>query len=314
MKRYFAVGGPDVEIVQLGYVGFGVKDLAAWEDVAENVVGLRVSERVEGRTTYLRMDDYHHRIALHPTGEDDIVYMGWQVAGPDALAAVADRVRASGIDVSEGTPDEIKDRRAKAMLHFRDPSGYRYEIFYGPIESIVPFVPGRPMAGFKAGPQGLGHVVLRVDDRDDTEAFLTRTLGLRLTDYGSGRLAFFHCNTRHHSIAIGNASQFPGDSRIIHIMLEVLTLDDVGTALELCEKRGVPVPEGLGRHVNDRMVSFYLKTPSGFTIEYGFGAREVDEATWEVRGYDARSIWGHKRADGSAGPAQPLGKPATSHS
>lgn len=287
-----------MEIVQLGYVGFGVKDLAAWEDFAENVVGLRISERVDGRTTYLRMDEYHHRIALHPTGEDDIVYAGWQVAGPAGLAAVADRLRRAGVDVTEGTKEETSDRRVKALIHFLDPSGYRFEIFYGPIESTMPFVPGRPMSGFKAGSQGLGHIVLRVDDRNETEAFLTRVLGLRLTDYGAGRLAFFHCNPRHHSIAVGPVDQLPGPTRIVHIMLEVQTLDDVGTALELCKERGVPVPEGLGRHVNDRMVSFYLQSPSGFTIEYGYGAREVDEPTWEVRAYERRSMWGHQRAAG----------------
>jgi extradiol dioxygenase len=302
-----------VEIVQLGYVGFGVNDLAAWEDLAENVVGMPISERVDG-TTYLRMDEFHHRIALHPSGEDDIVYMGWQVAGPDDLAIVADRVRASGIEVIEGTIDEVRNRRVKALVHFADGSGFRYELFYGPTESTVPFIPSRPMAGFKAGSQGVGHVVLRVDDRNETEAFLTRTLGLRLTDYGSGRLAFFHCNPRHHSIAIGPADQIPGTSRIIHIMIEVLTLDDVGTALELCERRGVEVPEGLGRHVNDRMVSFYLRTPSGFTIEYGYGAREVDEAAWEVHGYDARSVWGHRRLASASEPIAKRQPAAAPHS
>jgi extradiol dioxygenase len=285
-----------MEIVQLGYVGFGVKDLAAWEDLAENVVGLGISERADG-ITYLRMDEHHYRIAIHETGEDDIVYAGWQVAGPDDLAVVATRLREAGVELTEGTPDEVRQRRVKALVHFRDPSGYRFEVYYGPMVSVTPFLPGRPMSGFKAGSQGLGHVVLRVDDRDATEDFLTRLLGLRLTDYGSGRLAFFHCNPRHHSIAIGPASVIPGPARIIHVMIEVQTLDDVGSALQLCEQRGVPVPEGLGRHVNDRMVSFYLTTPSGFAIEYGFDAVEVDEASWVVQGYDARSVWGHKRAN-----------------
>jgi 2,3-dihydroxybiphenyl 1,2-dioxygenase len=285
-----------MEIIQLGYVGFGVSDLDAWEDLAENIVGLRLAEKVDG-TTYFGMDDYHYRIALHPTAEDDIVYAGWQVAGPAELRRVADRLQAAGVEVAEGTPEEAKERRVKSLISFRDPSDYRFEVFYGPIESTTPFIPGRPMTGFVAGRRGLGHVVLRVQNRDESERFLTEVMGLRLTDYGSGRLAFFHCNARHHSIAIGSADVFPGPAKIIHIMLEVGALDDVGTALDLCAAKGVAVPEGLGRHVNDRMVSFYMRTPSGFTIEYGFGAREVDEADWEVRSYSGRSVWGHKRAE-----------------
>ena len=49
----------------------------------------------------------------------------------------------------------------------------------------------------------------------------------------------------------------------------------------------------LGRHPNDRMVSFYVRSPSGFEIEYGWGALEVGEE-WTVTQYDAVSVWGHK--------------------
>jgi hypothetical protein len=45
---------------------------------------------------------------------------------------------------------------------------------------------------------------------------------------------------------------------------------------------------------NDHMVSFYLRTPSGFNVEYGWGAREVDDATWQVQVHTAGSIWGHQ--------------------
>ena len=50
----------------------------------------------------------------------------------------------------------------------------------------------------------------------------------------------------------------------------------------------------LGSHTNDRMTSFYVRTPSGFEIEYGTGGRSVDDATWVVGSYDAQSVWGHK--------------------
>jgi hypothetical protein len=43
----------------------------------------------------------------------------------------------------------------------------------------------------------------------------------------------------------------------------------------------------LGKHTNDHMVSFYLRTPSGFNVEYGWGAREMDDATWQVQVHTA---------------------------
>ena len=38
----------------------------------------------------------------------------------------------------------------------------------------------------------------------------------------------------------------------------------------------------LGRHTNDLMTSFYVRTPSGFEIEYGTGGLVVDDDTWQV--------------------------------
>jgi hypothetical protein len=42
------------------------------------------------------------------------------------------------------------------------------------------------------------------------------------------------------------------------------------------------------------MTSFYMKTPSGFDVEYGWGARTVDDATWQVVRHEKGSIWGHR--------------------
>jgi len=66
----------------------------------------------------------------------------------------------------------------------------------------------------------------------------------------------------------------------------------------------IPLAMSLGRHTNDHMTSFYVRTPSGFEIEYGTGGRLIDDATWEVGTFDAQSFWGHKPpADGPLFPA-----------
>ena len=78
-------------------------------------------------------------------------------------------------------------------------------------------------------------------------------------------------------------------------MIEVASLDDVGLTFSLCEQQGVPIAMTLGRHTNDWMFSFYMLAPSQFMIEYGYGGRIVDEATWQVERYGATSTWGHRR-------------------
>ena len=76
-------------------------------------------------------------------------------------------------------------------------------------------------------------------------------------------------------------------------MIEVAGFDDVGLTMDRALRAGVPIVQTLGRHPNDRMFSFYAKTPSGFQFELGWGGREIDDATWQPTTYDHISEWGH---------------------
>ncbi len=62
----------------LGYLGFGVSDPEKWTRFATEVIGWELMVVGEDCTVYLRMDELHHRIALHPTGSDDLAYVGLQ--------------------------------------------------------------------------------------------------------------------------------------------------------------------------------------------------------------------------------------------
>src|SRR5258708_12501977 len=64
-------------------------------------------------------------------------------------------------------------------------------------------------------------------------------------------------------------------------MLEVLSFADVGQGYDLaCGEEG-RLAVTLGRHCGDFVTSFYTWNPSGFMIEYGWGARDIDPATWQ---------------------------------
>jgi 3,4-dihydroxy-9,10-secoandrosta-1,3,5(10)-triene-9,17-dione 4,5-dioxygenase len=47
------------------------------------------------------------------------------------------------------------------------------------------------------------------------------------------------------------------------------------------------------------MLSFYMKTPSGFDIEFGCEGLEVDDDDWVARESTAVSLWGHDFTIGS---------------
>ncbi len=287
-------------VSQLGYMGIGVSDLAAWERFATEIVGLAVAGRGNDGSLFLRMDEYHHRLAVHPGGSDDLAYIGWEVPDSQALRAVSDQLKASGAAVTEGTKAEAHARRVVELIKFTDPDGIASELFYGPLISPERFMPSRPISGFKAGSMGLGHFIIVADDLDRSMRFYQQALGMRVSDFISGEYApgrtitigFLHCNARHHTLALLPIANPP--KRLNHIMVELNSMDDVGSTYYLCQDRKVPIVRSLGRHTNDHMVSFYMRTPSGFDIEYGWGGRMVDDRSWQVQSYTEGSAWGHR--------------------
>jgi 3,4-dihydroxy-9,10-secoandrosta-1,3,5(10)-triene-9,17-dione 4,5-dioxygenase len=144
----------------------------------------------------------------------------------------------------------------------------------------------------------MGHVVIPAADSAAALAFYAGVLGFRLRDtmeFGSPPMTmrFLGCNPRHHSLAL---APIAAPSGLVHLMVEVATLDDVGRALDRCVRRGGKLSASLGRHANDLMTSFYVRTPGGFDIEYGTGGLQVDDATWVARRTGAISLWGHSFA------------------
>ena len=286
-------------VSQLGYLGIGTSDAKAWQDLATSILGLQVVPGDDPSIAYLRMDEYHHRLELRANGKDDIEFVGWEVPDPATLHCVAQQLEAGGVSVTPGTRAEADTRRVVDLVKCVDPDGIPTEVFYGRPINPQPFHPARPMSGFKTGDMGLGHIVVYARSLDATIRFYRDLLGFRVSDFtevrtpgGTIRLAFLHCNPRHHSIALLEAPGAP--KRINHVMVECNALDDVGSGRDLCLQRGVPIAIDLGRHMNDHMVSFYLANPSGFAIEYGWGARTIDDATWQIEHYaTVDSLWGH---------------------
>ena len=293
-----------VKVDELAYIGIGAKDLDAWRTYAVEVLGQEITADSDDTNVYLRMDERHHRFIVNPLGDgpEDVTFLGWQVRNAAAMDAIAARLSDAGVEVTSGTGEEAAVRRVLGFVHFVDPHcGVRMEISFGPeVTYQPPFHPARPIAGFVTGELGLGHFVTFVPDVVAAEAFYERTLGLAPSDVpsipGIGQVAsFMHCNPRHHSFAFfGNPTP---KRRTYHVMLEHSSIDDVGTALDICRTHD-QVKVDLGRHNNDRMISFYTESPSGWLFELGWGARTIDPQTFAVEHYtisggNGFGEWGH---------------------
>ncbi|MBU3687151.1 MAG: 2,3-dihydroxybiphenyl 1,2-dioxygenase [Mycobacterium sp.] len=293
----------------LGYLRIEATDVGAWRDY-----GLKVLGMVEGRGSidgalYLRMDDFPARLVIVPGERDRLMDAGWECANAEGLQQIRNALDVEGVPYKEATAAELKDRRVDEMIRFTDPSGNGLEVFHGAAlehrRVVSPY--GHR---FVTAEQGLGHVVLST--RDDVEAlhFYRDVLGFRLRDSMRlppqlvGRpadgapawLRFFGCNPRHHSLAF---LPMPTPSGIVHLMVEVENSDDVGLCLDRALRKKVPMSATLGRHVNDKMLSFYMKTPGGFDVEFGCEGLNVDDHDWIARESTAVSLWGHDFSVGS---------------
>lgn len=296
-----------MSIKSLGYLRIEATDVAAWRDY-----GLKVLGMVEGKGTpgvspegalYLRMDDFPARLVIVPGESDRLSEAGWECANAAGLQEIRDRLDIEGTPYKEATAAELAERRVAEMILFEDPSGNPLAVFHGAAlehrRVVSPY--GHK---FVTEEQGLGHVVLTTRDDEETLHFYRDVLDFKLRDSMRmppqlvGRpadgapawLRFLGCNPRHHSLAF---LPMPTPSGIVHLMVEVGDSDDVGLCLDRALRKKVPMSATLGRHVNDLMLSFYMKTPSGFDIEFGCEGRTVEDEGWVARESTAVSLWGH---------------------
>lgn len=292
------------DISNLGYLVIGSKKLAEWEDFAVNVLGMQVGRREDNLLT-LRLDEQQQRIVIEDGEEEDLRAAGWMFKTHRGLRTFVQRLRDQGVDVKECSRQEAENRRVESLFSCQDPNGYTLEFYAGAYMAPTnqPFRSTQLRGpGFKTGELGIGHVLVRAQDYQQSLGFYQDVLGLRLSDFIRGEVrpghvaeaAFFHTmGGRHHSLATGkvNIPKVMG-----HMMVELHSLDDVGMAYDRCRARGLFFARQLGHHPNDQMTSFYVETPSGFSIEYGWGGLVVDDENWTVKTYNQFSDWGHARS------------------
>ena len=292
-------------IKSLGYIGVNSTDLSQWRTFACDVMGLEdVSAHLScnENTALFKMDDHPYRLIVNKSDTDQFAFCGWETNSEAGLREVADALTAAGVPITWADADHIAERRVTQLLSFTDPSGTRHEVFYGVISDFKRLNSPAGVSHFVTESQGLGHVVLPAPNFDETSSFFTEVLGFGLSDLmkikftpdpaePEKRLWFMHCNERHHSLGL---FEMPLPTGCVHVMVEVPSVDEVGLGNDRRIAAGVKLTGTLGRHANDHMVSFYMRSPAGFDIEYGAEGRTVDDwDNYPVFQSTVASFWGH---------------------
>lgn len=283
-------------VSNLGYFGITSRDPERWCGFATTALGMM---RDEDDERLLRLDSYAWRIAVDKGDADDIAYAGFEVSGRRELELLAAHLRSMEIPVREADPALVEARKVTGMYQCEDPAGLPIELYYGALQNSKTMFHSPHNASFVTQDQGLGHIVLSAPDMNACRRFYCDGLGFRLSDtmaLQSGNapieIEFYHCNPRHHTLAL-----VPVDTpnRLHHFMLEVTELDEVGQARDRLDHiEGAEIVRDIGRHSNDKVISFYARMPGGSLVEYGHGGLLVDDATWRVMRYEKASDWGHR--------------------
>lgn len=302
-----------MEIDALGYLGVGTDKVDDWTAFAPAWLGMQPVDR-GGKMRAFRMDDRRQRLFVDGALPPGTQVFGWEVADGATLAALAARLEQARVPVKRESKALADQRHVAELISFADPAGNRLEAFHGAMPADTPFAPSRAISGFRTGAQGMGHVLLAMRDIDAARAFYCDLLGFRVSDYLRAPIPayFLHVNSRHHSLAIVGA---PGNG-MHHLMVEYFAIDDVGQGYDMVRAAPERIAARLGRHPNDLMISYYMRSPAEFLVECGWGGREVDDGSWRpVEMASVGSMWGHQGLFEGLGdadhppppmPAQPL--------
>ncbi len=289
--------------VQLGYLVVESSRLLDWHRFGADAIGLHV-DRPTDDVLRFRLDDHACRFLIRRGPAEDVTAIGWHIADHEAFDEVLRRVVDRGVLVQEGTAEEAALRGVERLWRFPGPKGVVQEVFTTARTTTEPLQ--MITSGFVTGASGMGHVALTSRDPVSIHRYFGTVFDSRLSDFidetMSGvrmKIRFLRVNERHHSIAVAGTRGIAMDpirTSVQHVNIQVADLDDMLGAYERVTDLGFRMAWTVGQHTNDRELSFYCVTPSGFELEVGWDpivfTAEV-EAAWRVTTHQGISVWGH---------------------
>lgn len=307
--------------MRLGYVLVESRRQDAWQRFATQGLGLHLEAASDGALV-VRVDDRRRRIVVRPGPAEDVVATGWQFDDGDALALALARLRALGLGPERLSGPQAALRGIDEAWHCRGPKGTAIELFTEACAQRSDAPLQMRASGFVTGAGGLGHLAITSREPEAMERFWIDTFDARLSDRIEDRLsgvtmdfAFLRLNERHHSVAIASTRGLrvnPLRTSIHHLNLQAASFDDVVQGYRECRALGYPIANAIGQHPNDKELSFYVQSPSGFEIELGWNPLTVGEEaerSWQPGAYRGISLWGHFPENLSTGlKARQLGR------
>ncbi|ORW64138.1 VOC family protein [Mycobacterium saskatchewanense] len=288
--------------VHLGYVVVETEKFGDWRRFGRDAIGMHLDDWSADAIRF-RLDDQECRFLLQRGPAEDVTTLGWSLDDDETFDTVLARIKGHGVPVSEGTDEQTALRGVARLARFPGPNNLAQEVFTRPRTATVPLHTAAA-GGFVTGTAGLGHVAVTTTQPHRTRGYYDTVFDARLSDFIEEtingvkfKIRFLRVNERHHTVAIAAVQRLrlnPIRTRVQHVNVQVAELDDMAAAYRRVKELGFRMALGVGQHTNDKELSFYAVTPSGFEWELGWNPIVVDETTWEPATYRGISIWGHR--------------------
>ena len=287
--------------LELAYLGLEVAEPDPLNDFFGDIIGLTAGAPTASGARTWRNDAKAQRLVIQEGPLNDAAFLGFAADGVATFDRLTTQLAAAGFALTAATDTELAERGVAAMQHTMSPWGVRFELVHGLAETDEPLDRAAMPGGFLTEHVGFGHTVFATNALDQSHRFLTEGLGWGQSDWivlplGPDmelEVRFYHCNERHHTIALAHVP-FEVPQKLHHVMFETNDRNDVGRAFDRAFAAKLPLPNGLGQHDNDAMFSFYVVSPAGFQVEVGYGARLITDDWDDNRQYDRISLWGHQ--------------------
>lgn len=289
--------------VRLGYVLAESKLLTEWQRFAFEGLGMHV-EMPGGDELVIRLDDHARRLIVRRGDAEDVVATGWEFDDQPTLDTTLERLKTIGQNPEfiRGEPAAL--RGVTEFWSVAGPKGTSIELFKAPVKTDQPLQ--MRTSGFLTGKAGMGHMAITTREPQAMQRFWEYVFDARVSDRIDDHLngvdmdfTFLRMNERHHTVAIASTrgpKMNPLRTSIHHLNVQAAQFDDVVQAYRRCRDMGYPIASGIGQHPNDKELSFYVETPSGFEMEVGWNplvVSEEAEKSWQPGKYRGISLWGH---------------------
>jgi catechol-2,3-dioxygenase len=250
-------------MLRVAHVGLRVPDLDRSVAHAEEVLGLRVSERTDD-AVYLTCNERHHELVLSPGPEVACDHLAFEVLDRARFDATCERIAAAGLEVITRGPLEpgIADG-----LRFVAPGGFVIEVLHGMADD-------QPRRYETAAPRPVKfeHITVKSTQKEALERVLIDVLGLRMSDRAEDAVSWLRAGEEHHGVSV-IAADVDGLHHYAWTIDAFATFARIGDHLM---ERGQTLLWGPGHHGIGDNYFCYAYDADAVVVEYSAGMQRVE--------------------------------------